>query len=88
MEAKDFVNALVDAGLTQTVIAERTGIPQPTISKVARGDVSDVMSRNYRKLQALFDETPGAAESHAKLTNAAQLSIADPAAAAQQQAGA
>lgn len=56
MEARDFVEALIGKGLTQSQIAERTGIPQPTISKVARGDVSDVLSRNYRKLQALHDE--------------------------------
>jgi transcriptional regulator with XRE-family HTH domain len=53
MEAQDYVKQLLAAGLTQTVIAERSGIPQPTISKIARGDVTDVMSRNYRKLQAL-----------------------------------
>lgn len=60
MEARDYVAALRKAGLTQVQIAERTGITQPTISKVMRGDVSDVMSRNYRKLQALHDEVLGA----------------------------
>lgn len=59
MEARDFVAALVEKGLTQQNIAERTGIPQPTVSKVLRGDVSDVMSRNYRKLQALHAEVCG-----------------------------
>lgn len=56
MEARDFINGLTAAGLTQSDIAERTGIPQPTISKVARGEVADVLSRNYRKLQALHAE--------------------------------
>jgi transcriptional regulator with XRE-family HTH domain len=56
MEAKDFIGALVQRGWTQSQIAERTGIPQPTLSKVLRGDVEDVLSRNYRKLQALYDE--------------------------------
>lgn len=60
MEARDFINALIGLGLTQSQIAERTGIPQPTISKVSRGDVSDVMSRNYRKLQELHAELTGA----------------------------
>lgn len=59
MEAKDFVAALVEHGLTQSQIAERTGIPQPTLSKVVRGEVSDVLSRNYRKLQALHAEVIG-----------------------------
>lgn len=71
MEAKDFIAALVESGLTQSQIAERTGIPQPTLSKVLRGDVADVLSRNYRKLQALHAElfdgaAPEAAPSEAK----------------------
>lgn len=53
MEAKDLVEAIREHGYTQAQIAERTGIPQPTISKIERGEVSDVMSRNYRALQAL-----------------------------------
>ena len=64
MEARDFVIALIERGLTQVDIAERTGIPQPTISKVARGDVADVMSRNYRKLQALYEATPPKVQSN------------------------
>lgn len=56
MEAKDFVNELLGWGLTQTQLAERSGIPQPTISKIARGEVDDVLSRNYRSLQAVYDE--------------------------------
>jgi len=56
MEAKDYVEAIRAHGLTQVQIAEKTGIPQPTISKIARGDVADVMSRNYRALQALHTE--------------------------------
>ncbi len=64
MEAKDYVRELLDSGLTQTQIAERTGIPQPTISKVLRGAVDDVLSRNYRRLQDLHTEVmrPAAAE--------------------------
>lgn len=59
MEAKDYVHAVRAAGLTQAQIAERTGIPQPTISKIERGDVKDVMSKNYRALQALHAEVVG-----------------------------
>ena len=62
MEARDFVQQLIAAGLTQGDIAARTGIPQPTISKVARGRVSDVLSRSYRKLQALHEEVCGSLE--------------------------
>jgi transcriptional regulator with XRE-family HTH domain len=56
MEAKDYVAAIRGRGLTQAQIAEKTGIPQPTVSKIERGEVSDVMSRNYRALQNLHAE--------------------------------
>ena len=60
MEARDYVNALInEGGLTQSQIEARTGIRQATISKVARGDVKDVLSVNYRKLQALHAEIFG-----------------------------
>jgi transcriptional regulator with XRE-family HTH domain len=61
MEARDYVAALIERGLTQQQIADRVEIPQPTISKIARGEVKDVLSRNYRKLQALYDEVVAAA---------------------------
>lgn len=56
MEAKDYIEAIRARGHTQEQIAKKTGIPQPTISKIARGEVADVMSRNYRALQAMFNE--------------------------------
>lgn len=59
MEARDYVNALIERELTQQQIADRTEIPQPTISKIARGDVKDVLSKNYRRLQALYEEVVG-----------------------------
>ena len=63
MEARDYIQALIDAGLTQTEIDRRTGIPQTTVSKILRGETQDVMSRTYRRLQALHAEvcaqTPG-----------------------------
>ena len=54
MEAKDYVLALKQKGFTQTQISEASGIPQPTISKIERGEVMDVMSRNYRALQMAY----------------------------------
>lgn len=59
MEAKDYVDAIRKHNLTQVEIANRTGIPQPTISKIERGEVSDVMSKNYRALQTLYEELSG-----------------------------
>jgi transcriptional regulator with XRE-family HTH domain len=60
MEARDFVEALVKSGMTQSQIEARTGIAQPTISKILRGDVDDVLSKNYRKLEALYQEVTAA----------------------------
>ena len=56
MESRDFVQALTGWGFTQAQIEERTSIPQPTISKIARGAVDDVLSRNYRSLEAMYRE--------------------------------
>lgn len=57
MEAKDYLAEIrKHPDMTQARISERTGIPQPTISKIERGDVGDVMSRNYRALQSLYEE--------------------------------
>jgi transcriptional regulator with XRE-family HTH domain len=59
MDAKHMVDALVAEGWTQKQIEERTGIPQPTISKIARADVSDVMSKTYLALLALYQSEFG-----------------------------
>lgn len=59
MEARDYVLALKEKGMTQVQISEGTNIPQPTISKIERGDVSDVMSKNYRALQSLHARVTG-----------------------------
>lgn len=56
MEARDYLKAIRGRGLTQAQVSERTGIPQPTISKIERGEVDDVLSRNYRALQSLHME--------------------------------
>ena len=63
MEASDLISDLIAKGWTQVQIAERTGIPQPTVSKIVRKDVQDVMSRSYRKLAALHAEVFPVAES-------------------------
>ena len=56
MEARDYVLDLCRWGMTQAQIAERTGIAQGTISKVARGAVKDVRSVKYRRLQTVHQE--------------------------------
>lgn len=65
MNPRDLVLALKAAGLTQKQIGDATGIPQPTVSKIERGEVADVLSRNYRALLGLYEQrvavAPGAA---------------------------
>ena len=56
MTAQELLRSIRDHHLTQAQIAERTGIPQPTISKIERGLVDDVLSQTYLKLKALHDE--------------------------------
>jgi len=56
MEARDYVRAIRDAGLTQAQAAARSGIRQATISKIENGTVKDVLSKNYRALQVLYFE--------------------------------
>ncbi|SCX64842.1 Helix-turn-helix [Variovorax sp. EL159] len=50
MKPRELVLALRAMGLTQKQIQERTGIPQPTVSKIGLGRVNDVMSRHYLAL--------------------------------------
>lgn len=56
MDAIDYLKAIRDTGMTQAQVAERTGITQSSISKIERGDVSDVRSKSYRALVALHGE--------------------------------
>lgn len=55
MEAQDFLRGLLVSGMTQAAVAEQTGIPQPTLSRLARGVTTDLPSRRVRKLQALWE---------------------------------
>jgi predicted XRE-type DNA-binding protein len=55
MKPRELVQALRAMGLTQKQIQERTGIPQPTVSKIGLGRVRDVMSRHYVALLAAYE---------------------------------
>jgi transcriptional regulator with XRE-family HTH domain len=59
MEAQEYVIAIRECGWTQARISSRTGISQPTLSKIESGDVADVMSRTYLALQKLHKEIVG-----------------------------
>lgn len=57
MDAKDYLLVIREKGkMTQDQVAKRTGIPQPTISKIERGRVTGVMARTHIALQALYTE--------------------------------
>lgn len=64
--AKELLHAIRAHGLTQVDISQQTGIPQPTISKIERGQVGDVMSKSYIALKRLLDQL------HAKTARAAK----------------
>lgn len=66
LSPRELVLALRGFGLTQKQIEEETGIPQPAVSKIERGESKDVMSKNYRALVAL----------HAKKCQAAAIETA------------
>lgn len=55
MKPRELVQALRAMGLTQKQIQERTGIPQPTVSKIGLGRVRDVMSRHYVALLTAYE---------------------------------
>lgn len=60
MDAKDYLKAIRATGMTQAEVSAKTGIPQPTISKIELGKIADVLSKNYRALQALYREVVAA----------------------------
>lgn len=56
MEPRDLIQQLLSAGFTQQRISVEVGVAQSTISKLLRGDVSDMLSRSYRRLVAFHAE--------------------------------
>lgn len=53
---KTIIDALLAAGFSQVELAERTGIPQSTISRISRGLQSDVGYSRGKKLEQLYDQ--------------------------------
>ena len=47
------------AAESQKQIEDKTGIPQPTVSKIERGETKDVLSKNYRALVSLHASMSG-----------------------------
>jgi predicted transcriptional regulator len=59
MEPKDLILAMKATGMTQADIAAESGVPQPTISKIERGAVKDVMLSSYRALKGAYERRCG-----------------------------
>lgn len=72
MEAKDFIKEIRKFGLNQQEIAEMSGLNQPAISKIERGDVSDVRAKTYRALQSLYKKLKREAKRSPSLTEPQQ----------------
>lgn len=51
--SKELAQEILDAGLTQREIAERTGTTQATISKLIRGVITDVGYATGKRLEVL-----------------------------------
>ena len=60
---KDTVQALLDLGLTQTKIAEDSGVTQPTISRVLSGN--GVSYENGKKIESYYETVQRTAPSEA-----------------------
>jgi transcriptional regulator with XRE-family HTH domain len=56
-QAGDIVIELLEHGMTQQQIGASVNLHQTTVSKLARGDVADVMSNTLKKLEALHAQT-------------------------------
>jgi transcriptional regulator with XRE-family HTH domain len=69
--AQDLLKAIRAHGLTQADISSKTGIKQPTISKIERGQVGDVMSKSYIALTSLLAQLDGKANRASKRKQAA-----------------
>jgi hypothetical protein len=53
----ELVLALLEAGVIQAEIARAAKLHQTTISKIARGDQTDVLSRPYFAIEKLYRST-------------------------------
>ena len=53
MEAQKYLIQIRSRGLTQAEVSKKTGISQPTISKIERGSVKDVKATTLLLLQQL-----------------------------------
>lgn len=56
MDAKQLLAEVRDSGLTQVEVAVGMGVSQGTISKIERGQTSDLKNSTYQKLLALHGQ--------------------------------
>lgn len=70
----ELLRDLLSIGLTQMTIAQETGIPQPTLSKLATGQAKDMPSRRTRKLQVLWEQRCAGQIEHSSMLSITQHS--------------
>jgi predicted transcriptional regulator len=51
----EMVFALLEVGVTQAEIANAAKVHQTTISKLARGDLQDILSQPYLAIKKLYE---------------------------------
>ena len=56
MKPRELALALRAMGLAQKQIEHRTGISQPTVSKIGLGRVRDIISRHYVALVGVYEQ--------------------------------
>jgi transcriptional regulator with XRE-family HTH domain len=61
MNTKQQIQKLLEKGFTQSVIASRTGISQPTISRILRDLHHDMKASTAQSIAKLYEESFGIA---------------------------
>ena len=59
MNTKQKLTKIIESGLTQEVIASRTGITQPTISRILAGKHADVKASTADSISILYNSLLG-----------------------------
>lgn len=53
---KKMITGILESGLTQTQISQRTGIPQPTFSRILNGTQKEINYSDGKLIEDLFNE--------------------------------
>ena len=59
MDTQNKLNKIISTGLTQKEISEKTGVSQPTVSRIARGIHIDIKASTDNSISALYTDIFG-----------------------------